>query len=385
MLSRSITISNRSFFLLGPRGVGKSTLLNQMFPEAKSYSLLQQSQYLKFLSDPESLTREVLALTQGTTVVIDEIQKVPALLDAVHDIMNRKGENYFQFAMTGSSARKLKKSDANLLAGRALNLKLFALTQRELKYTQEEIDDILSFGTLPAVRNLPVYERVSFLESYVATYLQQEIQQEALAKNLDSFVRFLKVAAIMNAQVVNMSTLARDSGVARSSVQGYFSVLVDTLVADFLPAWQPRARVKEAQHPKFYMFDTGVVRTISGTSRDAIDATEKGFLLETYLLQELRAYIEYQGLGGELSYWRSGTRELDFIWQRGKKAVGIEVKSSSRWRPEYAAVSKELHSEGVIEKSFGVYLGTSVLQDESVTVFPLLDFLEALYRGDVLK
>lgn len=385
MLSRSITISNRSFFLFGPRGVGKSTLLNQMFPEAKSYSLLQQSQYLKFLSDPESLTREVLALTKGTTIVIDEIQKVPALLDAVHDIMNRKGENYFQFAMTGSSARKLRKSDANLLAGRALSLKLFALTQRELKYTQEEIDDILSFGTLPAVRNLPVYERVAFLESYVATYLQQEIQQEALAKNLDSFVRFLKVAAIMNAQVVNMSTLARDSGVARSSVQGYFSVLVDTLVADFLPAWQPRARVKEAQHPKFYMFDTGVVRTISGTSRDPIDVTEKGFLLETYLLQELRAYIEYQGLGGELSYWRSGTRELDFIWQRGKKAVGIEVKSSSRWRPEYAAVSKELHSEGVIEKSFGVYLGTSVLQDESVTVFPLLDFLAALYQGDVLK
>ncbi len=356
MWQRGLSISNHSFFLFGPRGVGKSTLLAQKLPKARFYSLLQQSEYLKFLSNPDALAIEVLPLPQGSVIVIDEIQKVPALLDTVHDIMNRRGEAYYQFAMTGSSARKLRKAHTNLLAGRAFNQKLFPLTKLELNYVETDIDNVLSFGTLPAVRNLPVKDRVAFLDSYVATYLQQEIQQEALAKNLDSFVRFLKVAAIMNGQVVNMSTLARDSGVARSSVQGYFGVLVDTLVADFLPAWQPKARVKEAHHPKFYMFDTGVVRSISGMVRDPLDSTERGFLLETYLLHELRAYIEYKGIGGELSYWRSGTRELDFIWQRGKTAIGIEVKSSSRWRPEFSAVAKDLHAAGVIQKSFGVFL-----------------------------
>jgi predicted AAA+ superfamily ATPase len=385
MWQRSINISNHSFFLFGPRGVGKSTLLSTKFPNAKIYSLLMHSEYLKFLSDPDTFVREVLVLPKGSTIVIDEIQKVPQLLDSVHEIMNKRGVDFYQFVMTGSSARKLKNFHSNLLAGRALYSKLFPLTKSEINYTLSEVEDVISFGMLPAVRNLEPKDRVKFLESYVATYLQQEIQQEALAKNLDSFARFLKVAAIMNAQVINMSTIARDSGVARSSVQGYFSVLVDTLVADFLPAWQPKARVKEAQHPKFYFFDTGVVRTISGMVRDPLDSVEKGFLLETYIFHELRAHIEYYGIGGELSYWRSGNRELDFIWQRGKRRVGIEVKSSTRWRTEYSTLANELQNEGVIQKSFGIYLGESSQQDGSMKVLPLVSFIEELNGGEILK
>ncbi len=386
MWSREISIGNASFFLFGPRGVGKSTLLSTKIGKAKKVvSLLKQAEYLKYLQDTSAFTREVLAEKQGTWIILDKIQRIPALLDSVHDIMNEKGEKYYKFAITGSSARKLKRSHANLLAGRALNRKLFPLIHGELKFAGGEIQDILSFGTLPAVRNLSGSDRVGFLESYVATYLEQEVQQEAFAKNLDSFVRFLKVAAAMNGQIVNVSGLARDSGVARTSVQGYFDVLIDTLVGTWLPAWQPKARVKETQHPKFYFFDTGVVRTLTSMLRDPLDSVERGFLLETYLFHELRANIEYQGVGGELGYWRTDKRELDFIWKRGKRSIGIEVKSSARWRKEYSDVGRALLEDKVIDAVYGVYLGNEKLQDGKMRVYPLILFLEALSRGEILN
>ncbi len=370
--------------MLGPRGVGKSTLLSQGLPAAKVFSLLVRSHYLRFLTQPSDFRKEVLAIEKGSWIVVDEIQKIPSLLDEIQAIMNEKGEDFYKFAITGSSSRKLKQSQANLLAGRALNRKLFPLNHLELQFPDSEVSNILSFGTLPAVRNLPLADRVAFLESYVATYLQEEIQQEALTRSLDSFVRFLKVAAILNAQIVNVSGVARDSGVARTSVQGYFDVLIDTLVGTWLPAWQARAKIKETQHPKFYFFDPGVVRTITSSIRDPLDSTEKGFLLETYLLHELRSAIEYQFLGGELSYWRSGNRELDFVWKRGKASVGIEVKSSDRWRSEYSSVANELVERKIIGRAFGVYLGGEELVDGSIRIMPLTRFLTQLSAGKIL-
>ncbi len=384
MWSRKINIGNQSFFLLGPRGVGKSTLLSLQLKEAKTYSLLKQSSYLKFLSHPDSFAQEVLVLPKFSWIVVDEIQKVPALLDVIHDIMNEKGEKHFRFAITGSSARKLKRANVNLLAGRVLNRKLFPLIREELHFSGKEIDDILSFGMLPAARNLSGHDRVNFLESYVATYLEQEIQQEALSKKLDSFVRFLKVAAIMNAQVVNVSSIARDSGVARTSVQGYFDVLIDTLIGSWLPAWQAKARVKEVQHPKFYFFDTGVVRTIASTLREPIDSLERGFLLETYLFHELQANKEYLNIGGEFSYWRSDKRELDFVWKRGNRTVGIEVKSTKQWKTEYSSVAKDLLEDGVLKKCYGVYLGDKELLDGKLRILPIDLFLEKLSAGEIL-
>ncbi|MBI3295165.1 MAG: ATP-binding protein [Deltaproteobacteria bacterium] len=385
MWSRILGIGNNSSFIFGPRGVGKSTLLRQTLPQAKLFSLLQQSEYLRFLTNPSDFRREVLALPRGSWIVVDEIQKIPALLDEIHAIMNEVGESHFHFAITGSSARKLRKENANLLAGRARNRKLFPLVHAELQFDTSQIEEILEFGTLPAVRTLSTPDRIQFLESYVATFLQQEIQQEALAKHLDSFVRFLKVAALMNGQLVNVSATARDSGVARTSVQGYFDILVDTLVGTWLPAWQPRAKVKETQHPKFYFFDPGVVRTITSQLRDGLDSVEKGFLLETYIFHELRAAMEYQSLGGELSYWRSGDRELDFIWTRGKVSVGIEVKSSERWKPEFASVGNELVSKKILDAAFGVYLGEKALVDGEMKVFPLIEFLTKVSAGKVLS
>jgi predicted AAA+ superfamily ATPase len=227
--------------------------------------------------------------------------------------------------------------------------------------------------------------RIDLLEAYVETYLTQEIRAEALVRSLESFTRFLEVAALANAQVTSVAALARDAAVARPTVQGYFEVLTDTLIGSWLPAWRPRAKVKETSHPKFYLFDTGVVRALSRRLREPLEGPERGALLETLVLHELRAQIAYAGCGGELSYYRtpSGT-EVDFVWRRGRLAVGIEVKASPRWRPEYGRALAELHRAGVVTGCCGVYLGDAPLRDGPVRVLPLRSFLAELSAGRVL-
>jgi predicted AAA+ superfamily ATPase len=202
---------------------------------------------------------------------------------------------------------------------------------------------------------------------------------------LESFTRFLEVTALANAQVTNVAALARDAAVARPTVQGYFEVLVDTLLGAWLPAWRPRAKVKEIGHPKFYLFDTGVVRALARRLREPLEAAERGALLETLVFHELRAQISYSGCGGELSYYRtpSGT-EVDFIWRRGNLAVGIEVKASPRWRPEYGRALADLHRSGVVGGCWAVYLGDIPLRDGAIRVLPLRTFLGELSGGRVL-
>jgi len=193
------------------------------------------------------------------------------------------------------------------------------------------------------------------------------------------------VAALANAQVTNVASLARDAAVARPTVQGYFEVLTDTLLGAWLPAWRPRAKVKEAVRPKFYLFDCGVARALARRLREPLDAAERGTLLETFVFHELRAQMAYAAIGGELAYYRtpSGT-EIDFIWTRARAAIGIEVKASERWRPEFARALNELHANGVIRRAFGVYLGARPMQDGAVRVLPIAAFLRELAGGRVL-
>jgi predicted AAA+ superfamily ATPase len=216
--------------------------------------------------------------------------------------------------------------------------------------------------------------------------VQEEIQQEAAVKNLDSFVRFLEVAGIMNGQAVNVARIARDTAVARPTVQGYFQVLVDTLLGSWLPAWQPRAKVKESGHPKFYFFDPGVVRGVCGRLGEPLRDDERGWLLETVVLHELRSWIEFGNTGGQLFHWRtpSGT-EVDFVWTRGDHAVGVEVKASARWKPEFARPLRELHEARVLSACFAVYGGRERLQDGPVSVLPLREFMRELAGGLVLR
>jgi predicted AAA+ superfamily ATPase len=290
-----------------------------------------------------------------------------------------------RFALTGSSARKLKRGQANLLAARVVNRRFFPLTASEMG-ASFRIEDALKFGTLPAVASeTDERAKIDILEAYVENYIGQEIRAEAAAKRLDSFTRFLVTAALANAQVTNVASIARDAAVARPTVNGYFDILIDTLIGTWLPAWRPRAKVKELAHPKFFFFDAGVARAVANRLREPVESAERGHLFETYVLHELRAWMNQASVGGELTYWRtpSGT-EVDFVWSRAQRSVGIEVKSTTRWKSEYSRALVELLGEGVLGKAFGVYLGQHELKDRGVRVLPLAAFLRALAAGEVL-
>lgn len=382
MYRRLLSAPGHSFFLFGPRGTGKTTWLRRCLPDARWYDLLRNDLHLRLLKDPSLFRREVEA-TSGGWIVVDEVQKLPRLLDEVHGLIAEHGSRY-RFALSGSSARKLRRMDVNLLAGRVINRTFFPLTLAELGKGPVRLDEVLSTGLLPGLRSHPEHA-IDVLEAYVANYLREEIQQEALVKDIDSFARFLEVAALMNGQVVNVAGIARDAGVARPTVQRYFDTLVGTLVGAWLPAWKPRRKVKEVSHPKFYFFDTGVVRALLGRLREPLEGAERGHLLETLVFHELRSHVAYAGLGGELAYWSNPSRsELDFVWTRGTSAVGIEVKASREWRPEHGRVLRELLSEGMIQRAVGVYLGRTPLREGALEVLPVETFSRRLHDGDIL-
>jgi predicted AAA+ superfamily ATPase len=349
------------------------------------FDLILDRELLSLTRDPDRFTQEVEALRAGSWVVVDEVQRLPSLLNRVQDLISRHGARRYRFALTGSSARKLKRGGANLLPGRVVNRSFFPLTAAELG-DDFDVDAVLRFGSLPAIWGASdAAERIDLLEAYVQNYLTQEIRAEALVKDLEPFARFLDVAAVANGQVTNVAGISRDAAVARPTVQGYFEILIDTLIGFWLPAWRPRARVKEVGHPKFYFFDPGVIRAITGRSRDRLSDLERGVLLETYVLHELRAWMNTASAGGQLSYWRTPSgSEVDFVWTRGPRACGIEVKASRRWRREDGAALKQMVAEGIVRRGFGVYLGEAVLKDEAIEVLPIRDFLTRLNAGSVV-
>ena len=245
MFTRRYRVPDHSFFLFGPRGTGKSTWLRQVVPDALWFDLLRTHTLLGLIRQPESFRQQVEARPHGSWVVVDEVQRLPSLLNEVHSLIAETGPK-FRFALSGSSARKLKRLDVNLLAGRAVNRQFFPLTAAELDF-DFDLDQALRFGLLPQIHAEPLHA-LEVLEAYVSNYIREEIQQEALVRSLDSFARFLEIAALMTGQVVNVAGLARDAAVARPTVQGYFNVLVDTLIGFWLPAWHRRAAAAGAAH-----------------------------------------------------------------------------------------------------------------------------------------
>jgi len=385
VFTRRLALPKRSFLLLGPRGTGKTTWLRQLLPRAHWYNLLLDRELLRLMRSPGSFRQEVEALPRGSWVVVDEVQKLPSLLNEVHDALATAPRRW-RFALTGSSARRLRREDVNLLAGRVVTRRMQPLTLAEAGRAAP-VDDWLRFGGLPLVRSeRGAAARIDLLEAYVDTYLTQEIRAEALVRSLDAFVRFLEVAALANSQVTNVASLARDAAVARPTVQGYFEVLTDTLIGAWLPAWRPRAKVKETSHPKFYLFDCGVARALAGRAREPLESAERGPLLETLVFHELRAQVAYAGLGGRLTYYRTPSgAEVDFVWSRGRRAVGIEVKASARWRPEFGRTLAELHGSAFLSDCFGVYLGDRPLQAGPIRVLPVDAFARELAKGRVLR
>lgn len=381
MYQRALGLPGQSFLLVGPRGTGKTTWLRQALPHAEWFDLLRMATVLELTRDPERFRARVEARPRGTWVVVDEVPKLPALLDEVQSLIADHGKRY-RFALCGSSARKLRRMEVNLLAGRVAVRQFFPLTLAELG-DAPPLNDLLRFGMLPSVRAEPTHA-VDILDAYVTTYLREEIQQEALTKDFAAFSRFLEVAALSSGQVVNVAGTARDAGVTRMTVARYYQVLVDTLIGFWLPAWQSKARIKEVRHPKFYLFDPGVARALLGRIREPLEAAERGALLETLVLHELRAAMSVHNAGGELSYWRTPAGvEVDFIWRRGRRVVGVEVKASGRWRREDAAVLRQLMDEKVLTAGYLVYGGSDVLRDRGIDVLPFEVFARRVARGDL--
>jgi predicted AAA+ superfamily ATPase len=379
---RDLSVPNHSFFLFGPRGTGKTTWLRQKLAGAQWFDLIKNVELLRLMQEPELFRVTVENNDPGTWIVIDEIQKLPQLLNDVHDIISRRGKDYL-FAISGSSARKLKRLETNLLAGRVIKRDFFPLTASEISNIFD-LDNVLTFGMLPEVVTNSEYS-IDILEAYVGTYIQQEIQQEAMVKNLASFARFLKIASNLNGTIINVSNIARDCAVTRPTVERYFDILESTHIGFKLSAWKPGFKVKETSHPKFFFFDTGVVRALTGRLREPIDSAERGYLLETYLLHELRAYMNVANCGGELSYWNtSGGKEIDVIWSRGNRKIGFEIKSSSRWRRSFGKTVDESVQAGMLTKGYCIYAGMESLQYGSVQVLPVNRFLSELSAGKIL-
>jgi predicted AAA+ superfamily ATPase len=382
MYARALKTQNHSFFLFGPRATGKTTWLRNAIKAKLWVNLLLDEELIPILTSQAQFRAQVEALPPGSWVVIDEVQKAPALLNQIQDIISIRGDEV-HFVLSGSSARKLRRLEANLLAGRVIQRKFFPLTFLELG-THYSADSAMTIGLLPGIVSRP-HVASEMLEAYVATYLKEEIRQEALVKDIASFTRFLRVASLLNGQLLSFSNVARDAGVARTTVERYFDILVDTLVATLVPAWQPRAKVREVAQPKFYLFDCGVVRAMQGLARDQPRDYEKGALLETLVLHELQAAVSYLNCGGEIYHWRtSGGSEIDFIWQRGAKSIGIEIKTSSMWRSDFGKSLRPLLKEQKLSRAIVIYRGKSVTLEEGVEGMPVEDFLSLLWKGEIV-
>lgn len=384
MFSRTLDPPRGAFFLFGPRGTGKSTWIRSHFGDALLVNLLQPENAVRFERDPALLRAQVLARAKSDWVVVDEVQRAPRLLDEVHYLMEEKG--YRRFALTGSSARKLRRGAANLLAGRAVLRTLFPLTAAELDFSVPTAQR-LRYGSMPlSVVAEDDIGREDYLRAFVTTYLAEEIRAEGLVRNLGSFSRFLDVAALAAGQTTNVSALSRDAGVSRETARGYFEILTDTLIGDWLPAYRPRAKVKEVAQPKFYWFDSGVLHAAAGGFDQPLPADWDGVLLEHLILHELKAYMHYHSVKGSLGYWATPSGgEVDFVWWQGSLMAAIEVKSSRRFRREYRAGIRSLEAgfKGKL-RSWIVYRGDEELEVDGTRVLPVKAFLEHLHAGKIL-
>jgi predicted AAA+ superfamily ATPase len=382
MFARTIERPRGSFFLFGPRGTGKSTWVRGQLRDAYVVNLLPADTMLRYERDPAAFRAEILARPASQWIVVDEIQRVPRLLDEIHFLMEEKG--YKRFVLTGSSARKLKRGAANLLAGRAVVRTLFPLTSRETDFAIPTAQR-LRYGSLPMSVTADDDEaREDYLRAYVSTYLSEEIKAEGLVRDLGGFSRFLDVASLAAGQTTNVSNLARDAAVSRETARGYFEILVDTLIGYWLPAYRPRAKVKEIAHAKFYWFDSGVLHAAAGGFDQPRPADWDGVLLEHFVLHEIRSYLHYAGTKGSLAYWGTPSgSEVDVVWWYGSKAVAIEVKHGDRFRREYTQGLDAFRATHPA-KCYVVYRGDRELDVDGVHVLPIDLFLRRLHAGEIV-
>ena len=369
----------QSFFLLGLRGVGKSTWARQTLPGALRFDLLDEALFADLLADP-SLFRQMLSEAgPGQWVVVDEVQRLPSLLNEVHRLIE---ERAVRFALLGSSARKLKTAGTNLLAGRALRKAMHPLTPAELG-DDFNLDDALRYGTVPLI--WAAADRRAVLESYTQLYLREEIRAEALVRNLSGFVRFLPVAALMHSQTVNAASIARDAGIARTTVNGYLEILEDTLLAAQLPAFEARLRVRERRRPKLYWADPGLVRAVKRQLGPVADE-ERGALLEGWVLGLLRAHNEHRRIYDDIGYWAAteSAAEVDFVLTRDREHLAIEVKAAERYHTAMLKGLRALADLDGLTRRILVYRGPRSFRTEDGIDVWSIDTLHQALQADQL-
>jgi predicted AAA+ superfamily ATPase len=355
MIARSCNIlkfldKNKSVFLFGARGTGKTSYLQTLRDSALSGSIyldfLNNTTFRRYLQNPDLLIAEVdtvISQNQRAVIIIDEVQKIPAILDTVHLLIERHSGKAV-FVLTGSSARKLKRGGANMLGGRAITNQMSPLAQSELDLA---LDRVLQYGSLPGIYLIQGLE-VESLESYLDSYLRQEVLEEALVRKLDSFIRFLELAGQMNSEPINHAAIARQCKISANTVVQYYSILVDTLITYRIDGWHHSIRRQLMQAPKYYLFDCGVLNAINGELRTELKPHNfrYGKLFETFIIGEMFKVNSLNNLGLRFNYWRDQAgNEIDCIVSRStaKPLVAIEIKSFTE--PEPLQMSKLLNAE----------------------------------------
>lgn len=384
MYKRALTIrDNETFFLWGPRLSGKTTYLTQRFPRAYNVNLLESDLYHKYSTSPYLLRQEVREWmsknkSQNFIVVIDEIQKIPALLDEVHLLIEA---DKIVFGLCGSSARKVKRGHANLLGGRAIRYELSSLVSAELG-KDFDIVRACNNGCLPLAFSFGDPKR--FFRSYVGDYLKEEIAAEGLVRKLSPFSEFLNIAAITDTEIVNFSNIANDCRVSKSTAQEYFQILEDTLIGSFLPAYTKRPKRRTIQSPRFYFFDVGIVNYLAKRHMLEPGSELFGKAFENFIHHELKTYNAYSEKYFDLSYWRLSTGvEVDFVIN--DMEVVIEVKSSKNIISRHLNGLREAAKDFAVKKKIVVSLEQkSRVTEDGIRILSIKDFLQELWAGEIL-
>lgn len=363
---------DKSFFLFGPRGTGKTTWVKSTFSNGLYLDLLEAELFNDLLANPQRL-EGLIPRDFKNWIIIDEVQRVPELLNEVHRLI----EKYrYKFILTGSSARKLRKAGPNLLAGRALRYHLYPLTAIELG-KDFNLEHSITYGQLPCVYTES--DPKAYLESYVKAYLQEEIQQEGLTRNLGAFSRFLETASFSQASVLNISSVARESAVERKVVENYFSILEDLLISYKVPIFTKRAKRRLIAHPKFYFFDVGLYRTLRPMGPLDMPEEVSGHAVETLFLQEVNAINSYFDLGYKIFYWRtSNNLEVDFVLYGNRGIKAFEIKRVHKISSSMLKGLKAFLKDYPFAKAYFLYGGERRMRDGVIEIVPINDVLPNL-------
>jgi predicted AAA+ superfamily ATPase len=377
LIDRFLKTPKENFFLFGPRGTGKSTWAGILFKDALTVNLLEPDVFRSYAARPERLLEVVRGNPGIKAVVIDEIQKVPDLLSAVHQLIEEKPR--VRFVLTGSSARKLKRTGVNLLGGRAVLKTMHPFMAAELK-ERFRLEQALTIGLLPIVVAASIPEEV--LNSYAALYLKEEVQMEGLVRNIGNFARFLEAISFSHGSILNISNVARECEVERKVVEGYIEILEDLLIAFRIPVFTKRAKRKVSEHPKFYLFDSGVFQSLR--PRGPLDRLQEieGSALEGLVAQHLRAWNAYGGNRNEIFFWRTRWGvETDFVVYGEDGFWAIEVKNTSRVKEEDIRPLRTFVEDYPECKALFLYRGKERLLRHNILCLPCDEFLLQLEPG----